>query len=440
MIKSAIGRSDISQIRNELLVGLNFRHPHLIEVKQIHIYAEKFRPVNVDLILPYRIPVTLGLIRSWSLEFRLRACYQLIDVLAFLQEHGICHGDIKIDNLVCDKDRIQLIDFGLITHRHDVVSVITQSFYDEHKLAHEDRLREGYDNVKCAAFTLGITLSIILDPELGKYFGIGDFHQPQKYVTEILNDPQVWLAHRPTLAPLQSILGQLLCPIDIRQTQFSQLLLNTDYLRVHGQYVETIWQPQLPYPLPRVITELYNQSENFFIFETAVELHVMWYNEFRDTTSFDDYIRATLAMSEMLCFSKKSVVDSSCLQPLYRYIQLTNFNFMRPSRVKSWDLDVTICCLYALVKPEHWHKDILSKITRHYAVSTQPRGSIVHWLHEVALSLGLDFRNQGITRCLVNIHHLDEPLEVKLENLEEDTTAWDGVLGDAGLTIPDFPV
>ena len=93
----------------ELQVCANYRHPNLIYCREIFISLNAdTQKSECQMILEpgSRLPMLV------DIQMADRYLESIIGTLAFLQDHGIIHGDIKKDNMVLVNDEIKLIDFG----------------------------------------------------------------------------------------------------------------------------------------------------------------------------------------------------------------------------------------------------------------------------------------------------------------------------------------
>lgn len=131
-------------------------------------------------------------------------CYfkQIITGVAYLQEHGVCHRDLKPDNILINKDRfIKIADFGssCVFHLqwesclHKVKGLCGSSPY----IAPEEYEDGEYDGQSVDLWSIGIVLFTMLfrelpwesaqssNPNYSKYLETG--HIPQVETLEILD-------------------------------------------------------------------------------------------------------------------------------------------------------------------------------------------------------------------------------------------------------------
>ena len=88
---------------------------------------------------------------------------QLASAMVFTHEKRISHRDIKLENLLLDKDKqnLKIADFGLCNVMHDGVPLTTHCGSPDYA-APEIVQSLPYDGVKCDAWSCGIILYILL--------------------------------------------------------------------------------------------------------------------------------------------------------------------------------------------------------------------------------------------------------------------------------------
>ncbi len=105
----------LDQLRHEFRVGQMFDHPNLIKVYALEI--EKtwlFRPKAARLLLEFAPGQTMN--RTPPLRFGrlMRVFAQVADALAHMHGRGVCHADLKPDNLILGPGTaVKVIDYGL---------------------------------------------------------------------------------------------------------------------------------------------------------------------------------------------------------------------------------------------------------------------------------------------------------------------------------------
>jgi len=86
---------------------------------------------------------------------------QMMDVLTYLNGKGVCHRDLKLENILIDKDlNLKVADFGFATFR----KVNRLQSYRGTKTYMAPEIKEGkvYDGFKADMFSLGVILFIIV--------------------------------------------------------------------------------------------------------------------------------------------------------------------------------------------------------------------------------------------------------------------------------------
>jgi serine/threonine protein kinase len=86
---------------------------------------------------------------------------QLIETIKYLQQSGLSHLDIKLENIICSSDfQIKLIDFGFATSEHDLLNFFCGSIY---YAAPEIINSEPYYGMKADMWSCGVVLFTILN-------------------------------------------------------------------------------------------------------------------------------------------------------------------------------------------------------------------------------------------------------------------------------------
>ncbi|KAH8923695.1 Pkinase-domain-containing protein [Atractiella rhizophila] len=102
-------------------------------------------------------------------EARARLIFrQIVDVLCYLQELGVCHRDIKDENIVVDDEfNVKLIDFGsAVIFEPKKGSPYFNRFYGTTNFASAEIMRgEPYQAPPAEVWSLGVLLSILLNGE-----------------------------------------------------------------------------------------------------------------------------------------------------------------------------------------------------------------------------------------------------------------------------------
>lgn len=151
----------IANIGAELrLMTLFSHHPYVINLVEFYYCSENNRH-KLDIVMKAGQVLTKV---KYSVD---DVIYQLIDLLAYMQDHGVIYGDIKPENIIIypdDSGNIHLTDFGL----HYLVGSsnlqITQTFGDLGCMARRGQMNtsEVYHPLPCAMWALGITIILLV--------------------------------------------------------------------------------------------------------------------------------------------------------------------------------------------------------------------------------------------------------------------------------------
>ncbi len=108
-------RKYLEQVRQEFRVGQMLDHPNLIKVHACETEKDWLvRPKRAKLLLEYARGQTMDRFPPPGLIALVRVFAQVADALAHMHERGVCHADLKPENLIIGpKDRVKVIDYGL---------------------------------------------------------------------------------------------------------------------------------------------------------------------------------------------------------------------------------------------------------------------------------------------------------------------------------------
>ncbi|GEL76965.1 serine/threonine protein kinase [Tenuibacillus multivorans] len=111
--RKVIKKNDF-QIEDEAVILSQMNHPSIPELLGI-INQDKFYGFVLELMPGETVDSLLFRHKYSFSETEIRIIgYQLIQILKYLHERGIVHGDIRIPNvLIDDNNRVSLVDFGL---------------------------------------------------------------------------------------------------------------------------------------------------------------------------------------------------------------------------------------------------------------------------------------------------------------------------------------
>lgn len=380
IIKSSRSLSWTSLI-SETNIFLNVNHPNIIKAEKIYLSLDNGGTRKVQYVLPQLKIFDLEVISTWPKDKIKRVCYQIIDALAFLEEHGIYHGDIKVTNILLDEnDNAVLIDFGLMFyHLNQNSSQITQSYCDDGKLEHMRGINNNYDKIATAMYCLGILLFYVIVPDLDD---IPDFSKLSVLYSSI-NDSNSfvdkWITDTTDLEHLIGVIKRLLGPISSRPKTFVELL-DPEYVRATGTYRKSRFEEKrkdvykidakiLTYSL-RVIYDMIGSCDNDLVtFEMTVEIFSKYYSNVyfpqKDHCDLKDYIKVCLRIAQSV-FHEKCVceIPTTCYDMFITILQRSNFNFVMNLRTLEWGQKATLCWIYAIKWPSMWREDILRRVEK----------------------------------------------------------------------------
>lgn len=110
-------------LRHEIDILKELDHPNIIKAYEVHSSADR----NIHVCLEYcsggnlysHFPEIVGKRRPFDEEKAAFIIYQLLSALAHMHSRGICHRDIKFENIIVTKGDsriVKIIDFGAATH------------------------------------------------------------------------------------------------------------------------------------------------------------------------------------------------------------------------------------------------------------------------------------------------------------------------------------
>ena len=153
-------------LKNELKIVSQVKHPNIVtiyEITKTHRNAYIFMELAVDTVTNYirRRGKPLTELQGWYW------IKQLMEAVKYLHERHVAHRDLKIDNILIDKDHnIKLTDFGfatLITDRKtNKIQLSSTSCGTKEYMAPELSEGEPYDPRPADVYASGIVLYEIL--------------------------------------------------------------------------------------------------------------------------------------------------------------------------------------------------------------------------------------------------------------------------------------
>eukprot|EP00164_Ancoracysta_twista_P001506 GFYU01001976.1.p1 GENE.GFYU01001976.1~~GFYU01001976.1.p1 ORF type:complete len:339 (-),score=85.77 GFYU01001976.1:613-1629(-) len=158
-------------VKKEIAVMWHLRHPNIVEIKDVLVTKS-----NIFIILElvtggelYNKVVQCG---QFTDEESRRCFRQLLSALEYCHERGVCHRDLKLENLLLDGDNnIKITDFGFSRHLNSQLrsAVGTPSY-----MAPEALEKQNYDGKAVDVWACGVILYIML---IGRY-PFGDPNEP----------------------------------------------------------------------------------------------------------------------------------------------------------------------------------------------------------------------------------------------------------------------
>ncbi len=105
----------LDQLEHEFRIGQYFDHPNLIKVHALEIDRSwLFRPTQGRLLLEYAAGQPMNRTPPLRYGRLMRVFERVASGLAHMHGHGVCHADLKPDNLILGPGTaVKIIDFGL---------------------------------------------------------------------------------------------------------------------------------------------------------------------------------------------------------------------------------------------------------------------------------------------------------------------------------------
>ena len=142
---------------NEGLIAPLFKHPHIVHIKevvdclgQIFIVMDRYPQNLLQYMETNKIPF----------NHKLQLIDQILSAVEYLHSYGICHRDIKLENVMLDdNNNAQIGDFGFSEFCNNLV---TGCFGSEGYAAPEVFGKKAYDGRKADMFSVGVIIYAIL--------------------------------------------------------------------------------------------------------------------------------------------------------------------------------------------------------------------------------------------------------------------------------------
>jgi BR serine/threonine kinase len=195
-IKKPIGTNisvDCRRMYREISLMHLFDHPHLLKIitqyeSEHHFYLVFEYAENGELFDYLRTRGKLEPAEAFSL-FR-----EIIDGLEYLHSHGICHRDLKLENLLLDQfNHIKISDFGFSRWMKN--NIANTPCGSPHYMAPEVLAKVPYDGWIADIWSCGVVLFALLaghvpfdHPDIQKLYGKikkGRYQMPEEFPPEI---------------------------------------------------------------------------------------------------------------------------------------------------------------------------------------------------------------------------------------------------------------
>jgi len=438
----------MTTLYNELAVALNLAHPSLVPVNKIHLFSHKYVKhdfhLQYELVMPKCTPITGNWLRETSWERRRTLVHQLLDGLIFLEDNGVIHGDIKLDNLMLYEGHLVLIDFGLIIRDWWDHQVETQTYSDMAGMTYQgmDVIKPdpNYDQIANTMFALGITIILLMSPE--KYTKY-NFAHLQPIEDDLESFLRIFVPERDGL---RLLVRYLIGPE--RPSSFRHLLNLTFFdgmvLRP-GQVRDKMPLPEASVPLGKLadyrdaFNVIYGNCAgsnfrlstielafNYFVYYNMhpemlryAQLHIVYASIIMAHGMNNDY-QVTINQKVIRC----DVGDFlGILGALKILVSLTLCQNIIPSRLSEWGGKSCATMIYGLGRPQSWLGDPHQECPG----SQMQALDNYTWLEPLVKTLGLDLESNS---CFVVWYNKDETkmIDLKIEPILNQV--WEADHGD----------
>lgn len=143
---------------NELRLSSRFDHPNIVKVYDI-IYEEDIIMIVMEYLKNGDLQSVLMRGYQFTLEIMMKITKGILEGLNYLHKRGICHRDIKSENILFDDEfNPKIIDFGVsMEHADSAKTICGTPFF----MAPEIIRGENYDGRKADIWALGVTLHVL---------------------------------------------------------------------------------------------------------------------------------------------------------------------------------------------------------------------------------------------------------------------------------------
>jgi serine/threonine protein kinase/Ca2+-binding EF-hand superfamily protein len=157
----------LAEMRQEILVMSDLNHPNIVHLIEAY---ERIR--HIYLVMEFCPGGNLT-----NRKYDERQCNVVIEkvlsALQYMHERGIAHRDLKLENLMLDKDGdVKLIDFGLATKfLGDDYTNMTETVGTLYSMAPEVLRGKSYDPMKSDMWSLGVVSYVLLSQGVQPFWG-----------------------------------------------------------------------------------------------------------------------------------------------------------------------------------------------------------------------------------------------------------------------------
>lgn len=143
---------------NELRLSSRFNHPSIVSVYEV-IYEKDAIMIVMEYLSNGDMHSILSKGIKFNYEEQIKVASQMLEGLRYLHQRGICHRDIKTENILFDENmNAKLIDFGLSKENSSALHTYCGTpFY----MAPEVILFDTYDGKKADIWAFGVVMHII---------------------------------------------------------------------------------------------------------------------------------------------------------------------------------------------------------------------------------------------------------------------------------------